>query len=186
MSQALKQRLADYRKGNYDCGASRWKQVAWFLLNNFIIRNHYNPFSSIRCRLLRMFGAEIGKGVVIKPGVNIKYPWRLWIGDNAWIGEDVWIDNLANVRIESDVCISQGALLLTGSHNYKVESFDLIVSGITVKSGAWICARSIVTGGVIVGESAVLSAGSVTTRHLSPNTIYKGVPAEERGERQWR
>lgn len=186
MTQARKQNLGMYHKGDYYCGAPRWKQILWFLLNNLVIRNHYNPFSGIRVRLLRLFGAEIGSGVVIKPGVNIKYPWRLWIGDNVWIGEDVWIDNLANVRIESDVCISQGALLLTGSHDYKSETFDLLVSGITVKSGAWICARAVVTGGVMIGESAVLSAGSVTTRHLAPNTIYKGNPAEAVGERQWR
>lgn len=69
--------------------------------------------------MLRKFGAKIGKGVFIKPLVNIKYPWNLDIGDYTWIGENVWIDNLTQVKIGSNVCISQGAMLLCRNHNYK-------------------------------------------------------------------
>ena len=35
----------------------------------------------IKVRLLRLFGAQVGVGVNIKPNVNIKYPWLLEIGD---------------------------------------------------------------------------------------------------------
>ena len=66
-----------------------------------------------------MFGAKIGKGVIIRPGVSVKYPWKLQIGDNTWIGENVWIDNLSNIIIGKNVCVSQGAMLLSGNHNYK-------------------------------------------------------------------
>jgi putative colanic acid biosynthesis acetyltransferase WcaF len=37
----------------------------------------------------------------------------------------VWIDNLDDVSIADNVCISQGALLLSGNHNYKKQIFDL-------------------------------------------------------------
>ena len=69
---------------------------------------------------------KVGRSVIIKPRVRIKYPWFLQIGDNSWIGEDVWIDNLDSVIIKENVCISQGAMLMSGSHNYKSEKFDLI------------------------------------------------------------
>lgn len=99
----------------------------------FFINCSWNPSSSLRIRLLRLFGARMGKGVVIKPSVNIKYPWNLSIGDYSWIGENVWIDNLTHVAIGSNVCISQGAMLLCGNHDYKRPTFDLMVKPIVIE-----------------------------------------------------
>lgn len=103
------------------------KGFIWYFVNVLFFINPMNPISGLKVFLLRLFGAKIGKGVVIKPGVNIKYPWLLTIGNNVWIGEKVWIDNLDNVTIANDVCISQDAILLCGNHNYKKSTFDLIV-----------------------------------------------------------
>lgn len=146
--------------------------------------NPLNPISSLKVSLLRLFGAKVGQGVVIKPGVNIKYPWRLHIGNWVWIGEGVWIDNLAEVRIGNQVCISQGAMLLTGNHNYKSEKFDLIVQPILLEDGCWIGAQSTVCPGVICGKESVLAVGSVATRHLAPQMIYQGNPAQAARARQ--
>ena len=124
-----------------------------------------------------MYGASIGKKVVIKPRVNIKYPWRLSIGNDSWIGEKVWIDNLGDVKIGSNVCLSQGSMLLCGNHDYAKTTFDLIVGEITLEDGSWIGARSIVGPGVTVGKHAVLSAGSVASKNMDPDKIYRGNPA---------
>jgi putative colanic acid biosynthesis acetyltransferase WcaF len=126
---------------------------------------------------LRVFGAEIGKGVVIKPAVNIKYPWLLSIGHHAWIGERVWIDNLAKVRIGDNCCISQGAMLLCGNHNYKKPTFDLIVKPITLEEGAWVGAFAIVCPGVTLKSHAILTVQSVATETLEAFGLYKGNPA---------
>lgn len=123
-----------------------------------------------------MFGAKIGKGVVIKQRVNIKYPWMLEIGDYSWVGEAVWIDNLAQVKIGSHCCISQGALLLCGNHNYKKPTFDLIVGKITLENGVWIGAKAIITGSVHCHSHALLTAGSLASQNLEAYTIYQGVP----------
>ena len=136
-----------------------------------------NPFSRLKVGLLRLFGAKIGDNVVIKPKVNIKYPWKLTIETNCWIGENVWIDNLAEVTIEANVCISQGAFLICGNHNYKLSTFDLIVAPIILKEGCWVGAKSIVGPGVTIGSHAVLSLGSVASSDLNPYTIYRGNPA---------
>ena len=127
---------------------------------------------------MRLFGAKIGKGVVIKPSVNIKYPWFLEIGDHAWIGEKVWIDNLVPVKIGPNVCISQGAMLLTGNHNYKKETFDLITGEIILEEGAWIGAKAVVTPGVTCKEHSVLAVSSVAVEDLEPYTVYQGNPAK--------
>ena len=130
-----------------------------------------------------MFGCSIGKGVVIKPNVNIKYPWKLSLGNYVWIGERVWIDNLDNVMIGNHVCISQGAMLICGSHNYKQKSFDLLTKEITINDGVWIGAKSIILPGVVAESHAILSAGSVISKNLESFTVYKGNPAEKVGSR---
>lgn len=134
-------------------------------------------------RLLHLFGAKIGKGVVIKSGVNIKYPWNLSIGDYSWIGENVWIDNLVQVTVGSNVCISQGAMLLCGNHNYKRQTFDLIVKPIVIEDGVWVGAQSTVCPGVTMHSHSVLSVGSIASKDLMPFSIYRGNPAVKVVER---
>ncbi len=133
--------------------------------------------------LLRSFGAKLGKGVVIKQSVNIKYPWLLEIGDYAWIGEQVWIDNLGRTMIGANACISQGALLLSGNHDFTKPGFDLIVKEILIEDGVWIGARSVVTGGSVCRTHAVLAAGSVHSGEMEAYGIYRGNPALKIKER---
>jgi putative colanic acid biosynthesis acetyltransferase WcaF len=163
-------------------GASKLKQVAWYLVNMFII-NSPVPGSGFRVFFLRQFGATIGTGVVIKPHVNIKFPWKLIIGNFSWIGERVWIDNLDFVTIGQSVCISQGAFLLTGNHDFKKVTFDLITAPVNVEDGVWIGAAAIVCPGVQCGTHAVLSVAAVAAKDLQPYGIYKGNPAEKMAER---
>lgn len=158
-------------------GAGRLKQTLWYFTNVLFFINPFNPFSGLKCRLLRYFGAKIGHSVVIKPGINIKYPWKLKVGNHCWIGEGVWIDNLHTVTIADHVCLSQGAMLLTGNHNYKKSGFDLMVEPITLEDGVWIGAKAIVCPGVTAFSHAVLTVSSVATKNLDAYTIYSGNPA---------
>ena len=114
---------------------------------------------------------------MIKPKVNIKYPWKLSIGKNTWIGESVWIDNLDHVNIGANVCISQGAMLLTGNHDFRKDTFDLIVKPIVLEDGVWIGAKSIVCPGVICFSHSILAVGSVSSKNLAAYTVYRGNPA---------
>ena len=170
-------RLADFNNSWYSPGRSFAVQSLWFFLGLPLLRASWNPFSAFRCWLLRRFGASVGTGVVIKPGVRVKYPWLLEIGDHSWIGEDAWIDNLSPVRIGADVCISQGVYLCTGNHDWSDPAFGLIARPIQIADGAWIGAKVIVCPGITVAEGAVATAGSVVTRDLDAHTIYGGNPA---------
>jgi putative colanic acid biosynthesis acetyltransferase WcaF len=154
-------------------------RILWYLFSQFFFKSSWLPFTFIKVFILRIFGAKIGKSVVIKPSVNIKYPWKLSLGNHVWIGENVWIDNLDNVVIGNNVCISQGAFLLCGNHNYKKDSFDLITKPIIVQDGVWIGAKSTVLPGVTAKSHSILSAGSVTSKNLEPYSIYRGNPAEK-------
>jgi putative colanic acid biosynthesis acetyltransferase WcaF len=115
--------------------------------------------------------------VTIKPGVVVKFPWRLEIGDYSWIGERVWLDNLAEIRVGSHCCLSQGVYLCTGNHDWSRSGFNLVVAPIIVQDQVWLAARSSVGPGVTVGCGAVLSLGSIATRNLSSWHIHQGSPA---------
>lgn len=169
--------LSKYDNSWYNPGGNALKRFLWYFVNALVIKNHLNPISGIRVKALRLFGAKIGRGVVIKPGVNVKYPWLLTVGDYSWIGEEVWIDNLAEVSIGSNCCLSQGAMLLCGNHNYRLPTFDLMVKPIIVEDGAWVGAKSVVCPGVTVGRDSILTVGSMATSNLEAGKIYQGIPA---------
>ena len=154
-------------------------RILWYFFSLIFFKSSWLPFTFIKVFILRIFGAKIGKSVVIKPSVNIKYPWKLSLANHVWIGENVWIDNIDNVVIGNNVCISQGAFLLCGNHNYKKDSFDLITKPIIVEDGVWIGAKSTVLPGVTAKSHSILSAGSVTSKNLEPYSIYRGNPAEK-------
>ena len=174
----MKTDLSKYNNNWYSPG-NRIKRSLWYVVNILFFKNAYNASSGLKIFWLRTFGAKVGKSVVIKPSVNIKYPWKLTIGNQCWIGEAVWIDNLDEVIIKDNVCISQGAFLICGNHNYKSEAFDLIVKPITLEHGAWIGAKSVVGPGVTVANHAVLSLGSVASSNLEAYGIYRGNPAQK-------
>ncbi|MFN8155137.1 MAG: putative colanic acid biosynthesis acetyltransferase [Bacteroidia bacterium] len=178
-----KTNLAIYDNSWYNPGGGPIKRALWYFTNILFFMNPLNPVSGLKVALLRLFGAKVGTGVVIKPCVNIKYPWLLTIGDHVWIGEKVWIDNLARVTIGNHCCLSQGSMLLCGNHNYKRPAFDLIVKPITLEEGAWIGAWSIVCPGVTIKSHAILTVQSVATETLAPYGLYKGNPAMRIRER---
>lgn len=168
----------------FDRGASRLKEALWLLVRLGLFELCPFGLYAVKVACLRAFGAKIGRGLVIKPGVKITFPWKLEIGDHVWLGEDCWLLNLDRITLGSHVCISQRAMLCTGSHNYSSPTFDLVVKPLRVGDGAWIAAQAWVGPGVAVGEHALLSAGSVTTRDLEPRGIYQGNPAVKVRQRE--
>ena len=173
----MKTDLSKFNNSWYHPGANALKRALWYYVNLIFFKSSWLPISGLKVFLLRLFGATIGKKVNIKPSVNIKYPWRLILGDYVWIGENVWIDNLDNISIGSNSCLSQGAMLLCGNHNYKKESFDLMTGKIILEDGVWIGAKAIVCPGVTCHSHSVLSVASVATKDLDANSIYQGNPA---------
>ncbi|MBP9099253.1 MAG: WcaF family extracellular polysaccharide biosynthesis acetyltransferase [Ferruginibacter sp.] len=168
--------LSTYNNNWYKPG-NPVKRFCWYWVNTVFFKTGLFPFYGLKTFLLRLFGARVGTGVLIKPFVNIKYPWLLILGDHIWVGEHVWIDNLDKVTIGDHVCLSQGAFLLTGNHNYTKPGFDLMVKPILIEDGVWIGAKAVVCPGVTCGVHAVLAVGSVATSNLASNGIYSGNPA---------
>jgi putative colanic acid biosynthesis acetyltransferase WcaF len=174
--------LSRFDNGWYSPGRGLLIRALWYLVSLLVFESGWFPLAPLKRRLLRLFGARIGRGLVIKPGVWIKYPWRLVVGDHCWIGQGVWIDNLADVRLGSHVCVSQQVYICTGSHDYRELSFDLITRPVEVGSGAWLGARALILGGASVGANAVVAAGSIVTKDVPAAAVVAGNPARPLAE----
>jgi putative colanic acid biosynthesis acetyltransferase WcaF len=169
--------LATFRTDGYSPGRSVVVRAVWFLVGLPVLRSSLNPLSGVKRTLLRLFGANVGAGVVIKPGVRVKNPWLLTVGRDCWLGEDCWIDNLVPVTIGDNVCISQGAYLCTGNHDWSDSSFAYRLAPINLRDGCWVGARSLVGPGVTLGSGAVLTAGSAAYQSIPDWEIHSGCPA---------
>lgn len=156
--------LAGFTGVGYDKGRSPAIQVLW-LMSRSLIRGWWCPIR-VRVAVLRLFGAQIADGVLVRHDVKIHWPWKLTIGADSWIGEEVWILNLEPVRIGSDTCISQGAMLCTGSHDRRSPTFEFDNAPIVVGDAAWVGARAVVLRGVTVGDGATIGATALVTRDV--------------------
>lgn len=177
MPHRTERNLGSYNNKSFDRGASAFKELLWRLCQGSFFQAMWYVPSFVRIICLRIFGAQVGKGVIVRAGVNISFPWRLKIGNHVWIGEEVMILSLAPVTIESNVCLSQRAFLCTGSHDLKKSSFDLIVKPIKIEEGCWVAAQAFVGPGVTLGKGAVVSAGSFVFESVMPGKLVRGNPA---------
>ena len=170
----------------YSSGRSRLVEALWFFFGLPLLRSRLLPFSSFRSSILRCFGATVARKVVLKPGIRVKYPWLLSLGAHSWIGEDVWIDNLVPVTIGANVCVSQGAYLCTGNHDWSDPAFGLQVQPVVLKDGSWVGARAVICPGVRIEECGVAAAGSVVTNSIPAYEIHAGNPARLLRRREFR
>ena len=97
--------LASFTTGNFDKGAGGMKQALWFFVSAMFVRASWNQYMGIKIFLLRAFGAKIGRGLVIKNNVTVKFPWKLTLGDNCWLEEPRRIDNLHYEENGNKMCI---------------------------------------------------------------------------------
>ena len=155
----------------------KFRYALWLLTSNIFFLTNIPYPNKFKVLILKLFGGEIGNKVVIKPWVKIKFPWLLTLGNAVWLGESVWIDNISEIKIGDNVCISQGALLITGNHNYSSKLFELNSKPIKIEDGVWICAKTIVIGGVTIHSHAVLAINSMASCDLPSYSIYSGNPA---------
>jgi putative colanic acid biosynthesis acetyltransferase WcaF len=159
-------------------GVGKFKEIIWYFFKIVFFLSAFPYPSSFKIWILRIFGASIGEGVVIKPRVNIHFPWKLVVGNHVWIGEEVFMLNFELLSIGNNVCISQRAFLCGGNHDYKIPSMPYRNGPITLEDGSWVGAGSFVGPNVTIGTDSVVSAGSVVTQSLAGNGIYRGNPVQ--------
>lgn len=157
--------LAGFTGGGYERGAPIAAQVLWMALSRAVLMKWWMP-NRLRIAALRAFGAEIGRGVIIRHDVKIHWPWKLAVGDYSWIGEQSWILNLERVTIGNNTCVSQDVFLCTGSHDRRSPTFEFDNREIVVGNGVWIAAKAAVLRGVHIGHNATIGASALVVKDV--------------------
>jgi putative colanic acid biosynthesis acetyltransferase WcaF len=153
-------------------------RALWVIVETLVLINPIFTSYRFKRAILGFFGADVGTNVIVKPGVHVKYPWRLHIGANCWLGERCWIDNMEDVTLGDNVVVSQGAYLCTGNHDWSDPGMGLTPQPIVVEDGAWIGAFARVAPGRRIGRESILVIGAVSLTDTEPRGIYAGNPAE--------
>ncbi|MEM9144123.1 MAG: WcaF family extracellular polysaccharide biosynthesis acetyltransferase [Bacteroidota bacterium] len=174
----------DPKKG-LERGAPKWKEILWYVVKVLFFTSPLPYPYAFKCGLLRIFGAQIGRQVVIKPKVNIHFPWKLVLGNNVWIGEEVFILNFESLRIGNNVCISQRTFLCGGNHNYLEPSMPYRNGPITLMDGCWVGANCFVGPGVTIGIDTVVTVGSQVTGSLGDNLVCS-IPVTPSLKERWK
>lgn len=154
----------------------------WSVAELILVSNPWQISSRLRVAALRLFGAEIGAGVVFRPRTRVKFPWKLHIGAGSWIGEGVWFHNQDHIHVGHDVVISQETFLTTGSHAHR-RDMALITRPIQIEPGVWITSRCVVLGGAKIGRSALITPLTVVSGEIPANTIVGNTKAQTLGPR---
>ena len=128
--------------------------------------------------LLRLFGAKIGKKVIIRPSATITYPWKVTIGDYSWIGDNAELYSLGEIEIGNNVVISQKSYLCAASHDYTKEDFPIWAKKITIEDECWLATDVYVAPGITIGKGTVVGARSSVFKNLPPGKVCVGSPAK--------
>lgn len=142
-------------------------RIAWYYVSLAVVESKYIPISSLKVMALRLFGSKIGKGVIIRPGVKVKFPWKLVIKNGVSVGEDVWLDNVERIEIGEDAVLSQGVYICTGNHDWSDKGRSQNGMPVVIEDGVWIGAKSVVGPGIRIGKNAVVKLGSQVTKDVS-------------------
>jgi len=124
-----------------------------------------SPSSNLAVLLQRARGAKIGQHVYLGPNVHLDllYPQLITIEDFVSIGMNTMIFVHSNP---------------TNSIHIKKYEYPRLIAPVVIKKGTWVAPGCIILAGVTIGEYAVVGAGSLVTKDVSPLTIVAGVPAK--------
>lgn len=154
-----------------------WVVLLWALCEPLLLTNNLQLSSALRIWVLRRFGASIGQDVILRPGLKVRFPWKLTIGDRSWVGERVWLHNQDQLSVGHDVVISQDTFVTTGTHSFRTD-MALKTRPIVIEEGAWVTSRCMVLGGSHIGRSALILPTTVVKGDVPANSIYgSGDPA---------
>jgi putative colanic acid biosynthesis acetyltransferase WcaF len=159
-------------------GKNAFTVQLWWIVQGVFFRNSPQFMYGFRRFLLRLFGAKIGKKVILRPTVRTTYPWKVKIGDYSWIGDDVVLYSLGEIEIGNNVVISQKSYICTGSHDYLKSTFDIYAKKIIIKDECWLATDVFIAPGVTIHKGTVIGSRSSVYKNLPANKICLGSPAK--------
>lgn len=155
---------------------TRLRRAVWQAAYMLLFRFSPRPLHGWRAAVLRLFGAQVGQGVHVYPGVVIWAPWNLTLADECGIGDGAILYSQAPIHIGRRSVVSQGTHLCAGTHDYTLPGFPLIALPITLHDNVWVAAEAFVHPGVTIHEGTVVGARSVVTKDLPAWMVCAGHP----------
>ena len=155
---------------------NRLGRIVWGLTSFLLFRFSPKPLHAWRSFLLRCFGAKVGHGVHVYPRVEIWAPWNLVLEDECGIANGAILYSQGNITIGKRTVVSQGAHLVTGTHDYSDAGFPLITKPIHIGANAWIATEAFIHPGVTIGTGCVIGARSVVNKDMPDWTVCAGHP----------
>ncbi|QJD88432.1 colanic acid biosynthesis acetyltransferase WcaF [Cohnella herbarum] len=171
-------RLDLYSQSHYSRGRNGIVALLWWFIQGTLFRWSLQPMYGWRNWLLRLFGADIGTGVKIRPSARFTYPWKVKVGEHSWIGDHAELYSLDTITIGKHCVVSQNGYLCTGSHKMDDPAFSLVIKPIRIEDGAWIASDVFVYPGVTIGTMAVVAARSTVLHDIPGNEVHAGTPAK--------
>ena len=171
------QNLKDFKLPREFRGRSSWYVQTWWLVQMLFFKPSPQFMYGWRRFLLRCFGAQIGKKVMIRPTAHIQFPWKLKIDEYSWIGDEVVLYNLGDITIGSHTVVSQRSYLCAGSHHHLNPDFSIYTKPIIIKNQCWLAADVFVAPGITIGEGTVVGSRSSVFKTLPAGKICFGSPA---------
>ena len=158
-----------------------------FRFHAYILRRWVSciPFHLIRLQVYRLSGLKFGKKCSILMGCELRYPYKIILGDHCVINRDVLLDGRGGpLTIGNNVDIAQEVVIWTLGHDIHDDFHRDKGAPVTIEDYAWIGHRAIIMPGVTIGHGAVVAAGAVVTKNVPAMSIVAGVPAKVIGQRQ--
>jgi putative colanic acid biosynthesis acetyltransferase WcaF len=163
---------------------NRLGRIVWGLTSFLLFRFSPKPLHAWRSFLLRCFGAKVGHGVHVYPGVKIWAPWNLELADESGIASGVILYSQGKITIGKRTVVSQGAHLVTGTHDYSDAGFPLVTKPIHIGNYVWIATEAFIHPGVTIGAGCVIGARSVVNRDMPAWMVCAGHPCKPLKERK--
>lgn len=165
-------------------GKPGWYVQLWWLVQATLFRWSPQFAYGFRRWLLRVFGGQVGVGVVIRPTVTVTYPWKVTLGNYVWVGDDVVLYSLGEISIGDNTVVSQRSYLCAGDHDYHEIDFPIRARPITIGCENWVGSDVFIAPGVRIGSGNVVGARSSVFKDLPDGMLCLGSPCVAVRERE--
>lgn len=155
----------------------RIKMLLWQFVWSFLCSWTPKPANRWRVFWLKAFGGKVYGRPFIHQRARIQIPWNLILHDRAALGDRANAYSLGLIEIHEGATVAQEAYICTGTHAFDQANQNLVTIPIRIGARCFIGARAFILPGVVIGDDAIVGAGSVVTKSVPANTIVAGNPA---------
>ena len=144
-----------------------------------INRLTFDDADQVRALFSELVGTKVDDSFLLIPPFYATGGNETRIGRNVFINQNCTFYDLGGIDIADDVMIGPNVSIITSGHPLEPSERRSVTIGkpIVIDRNVWIAAGATIIGGVTIGESSVVAAGSVVTKDVPANTLVGGNPA---------